>query len=416
MKVPEIRRRKYSSGFQAQIILRPHFKQQFFGLIVNFGSSDPQAIPGSAHFLEHKLFAKPDGDISQRFEQLGADVNAFTSFNETMFYCTGLKHYHQLISLLFRLVGQPYFTAENVQQERPIIEQELTMYQDEPSWQIDHCLMQALFGKSNLGLDVAGSQESLPKIKARDLARVYRQNYLPGKIQFVACGAFSTYQVQEIFRLCDQLQKKYWQAYTKPTFSAHQEQGQMKQYILPCKTRSHLFGIGLSLPNFKKILSSRDLAQIILQIMLESKLSVLTPWFEKMKEANLLHNPLQITVNYTRQGNFATVLGISSHSKQAIAQIEKEIIRPVSQEELVFMNNFLEWQKKEWLAQNIRSMDNLPSLATVKAEESLMGEDGVRNLRNLQTLNLQRFLRASQSLLRQCQFCSAYIEGKKLGK
>lgn len=111
---PKIIKKQYKSGFSAEIVLKPGYNQRFFGIITDFGSSDPQEVAGSAHFLEHKLFAKEDGDISQKFEELGADVNAFTSFNETMFYCSGVKNNPQLINLLFRLVGEPYFTEENV--------------------------------------------------------------------------------------------------------------------------------------------------------------------------------------------------------------------------------------------------------------------------------------------------------------
>ena len=107
---PKIIKKEYQSGFKAEIILKPHFYQRFFGIIVDFGSSDPQKVAGSAHFLEHKLFAKKDGDLSTQFEDIGADVNAFTSFNETMFYCSGIEHTPKMIDLLFVLVGQPYFT------------------------------------------------------------------------------------------------------------------------------------------------------------------------------------------------------------------------------------------------------------------------------------------------------------------
>ena len=114
MITPKIIKREYKSGFKAEIILKPHFYQRFFGIIIDFGSSDPQKVAGSAHFLEHKLFAKKDGDISSQFEEIGADVNAFTSFNETMFYCSGIEHTPKMIDLLFRLVGEPYFTKQNI--------------------------------------------------------------------------------------------------------------------------------------------------------------------------------------------------------------------------------------------------------------------------------------------------------------
>lgn len=58
MITPKIIKREYKSGFKAEVILKPHFYQRFFGVIIDFGSSDTQKVAGSAHFLEHKLFAK----------------------------------------------------------------------------------------------------------------------------------------------------------------------------------------------------------------------------------------------------------------------------------------------------------------------------------------------------------------------
>ncbi|WP_201329998.1 insulinase family protein, partial [Lactobacillus nasalidis] len=72
---PQIIRKRFPSGFQAQVIRRRGFNQRFLGIIVDFGSSDPQPLPGLAHFLEHKLFAAESGDLSLEFEKMGADVN-----------------------------------------------------------------------------------------------------------------------------------------------------------------------------------------------------------------------------------------------------------------------------------------------------------------------------------------------------
>ena len=75
------------------------------GIIVDFGGSDPQKLCGGAHFLEHKLFTKKSGDISQRFEEIGASTNAFTTYNETMFYASFTEHWRQVLPLIFELVG-----------------------------------------------------------------------------------------------------------------------------------------------------------------------------------------------------------------------------------------------------------------------------------------------------------------------
>ncbi|KRL91581.1 EF-P 5-aminopentanol modification-associated protein YfmH [Lactobacillus kalixensis] len=406
---PKILKRKYDSGFEAQLILKPGFNQRFFGIIVDFGSSDPQEVPGLAHFLEHKLFAKKEGDISQNFEELGAEVNAFTSFNETMYYCSGVDHNSKLIELLFKLVGEPYFTKQNVEQEVPIIEQELAMYQDEPNWAITNALMTQMFGESNLGIDVAGTKASINQIDKKKLLAAYQTNYKPNKMHFVACGDFSENQIKTIFRLVGKLQKQYLTNSKQKKAEYQETVGLLQDIEITSDGSSNQFGLGIRLKNFKKVLASLDLAQIILEIMLESKLSVMSPWFERMKEEQLLNSPLQISVNYTREGNFITLYGVSSESDKVITAIKEELAKPITEGNKAFEKNFFELQKREWLAQSIRSMNNLSYLAVEAAEASLDNEDTFVNVEKLQDMNFSQFEEFCSNLLKDCQICSARL-------
>lgn len=409
MKVPKIIKRTFDSGFRANIILRPNFKQRFFGIMVDFGSSDPQSIPGLAHFLEHKLFAKKEGDLSASFEELGADVNAFTSFNETMFYCSGIAHDQKLIKLLFKLVGEPYFTSQNVAQEEPIIQQELAMYQDEPNWQVNNALMQSLFASSNLGLDVAGTADSIARISAKDLEKTYQNNYLSAKMQFVACGDFSTYQQQNIMRQVNHLQRQYFSSEKRAKDSNQTSLGDMKDKILTVNNDSNLFGLGLRFENFKKVLSSLDLAQFLVEIMLESKLSVVSPWFEQMKRQGLLHNSLQIGVNYTRQGSFATIFGISDHPDKVIQAIKSEIAKPLLLKD-VEKKQFFELKKREWLSQTARIMNDVSSLAIEYTEDSLDHENLFANVNQLQLITFADFRSICTKLMQDYQICSVRLK------
>lgn len=402
--------RRYESGFKAKIILRPNFKQKFYGLIVDFGSADPQKPVGIAHFLEHKLFAKKEGDLSHQFEKMGAEVNAFTSFNETMYYCWGLDHGLSLIQLLFRLVGQPFFTDENVEQEKPIIQQELAMYQDQPDWAINHALMKAMFPSSNLASDVAGSKESIAQIDCSSLSKVYRENYTAGRISFVACGDFSPAQVKAIFALVKEKQAHYFKPSAKKfAFAKEGRKASPADISLAGKSQSHLFGVGLKLPKFKKVLSSRDLAQTIIEIMLESKLSTMSPWFKKMRNQGWLANPLQIEMSYSREGNFATIFGLSAHPKEVIAAIKLEVQQPLGVKDLSYLQAALVLAKKEYLAAYWRGLDDLSYLSVAAAEASLAGESPRLNLRRLETMGFTAFERNYQDLLAGCCFCSAHF-------
>ncbi|WP_201335954.1 M16 family metallopeptidase, partial [Lactobacillus nasalidis] len=370
-------------------------------IIVDFGSSDPQPLPGLAHFLEHKLFAAESGDLSLEFEKMGADVNAFTSFNETMYYCSGVKNVAPMLDLLFKLVGEPYFTDENVQKEIPIIQQELAMYQDEPDWILGDKLLRGSYGDSNLAIDVAGTKESIASVTKETLLAAYRENYVAERMSFVACGDFSDNQVKTILRQAKKLSEQYFASGTKqkdsdllPVLS------QGEDWLLPGQ-EVPLLAVELLLPNFKKVLASRDMAQILLEIMLESKLGAMSSWFARMRQDQLLSQPLQISVTYTRQGAYAVLFGMSPDGAAVIDRIKAELepgqlFSPQKQAE---MNQLFEIQKRSWLAQTVRGLDNLSGFAVEMAEESLDGEDLFANVERMQALSFADYQAYCQDLL-----------------
>ncbi len=72
----------------------------------------------STFFLEHKLFEEPDSNIFEKFSKMGADVNAFTNFNQTSYLFTSTEYFYENLELLIKFVQNPYFTDENVEKEK----------------------------------------------------------------------------------------------------------------------------------------------------------------------------------------------------------------------------------------------------------------------------------------------------------
>ena len=385
--------RCYQSGFRAKVITRLGFKQKFLGIMVDFGSSDQEQLAGGAHFLEHRLFAKKDADLSDAIEALGGESNAFTAFNETMFYCTTTRPVNRFLPLLFRLVGEPDFTTAGVKKEIPIIQQELAMYQNDPSWQLNQNLMQRMFPQQLLGLDVAGTQASIAAFTATELKRIYQEHYQAQHMALVVVGDFTAYQRQNILRLAGQLQKQYLKA--RPLAKLHSRQSFTADQI-QASVNPELFALSLKLPNFKKVLASFDLAQNLLGIMLESKLSVMSPWFSQMKRQGLLASPLQVSVEHTRQGDFTLVFGLSSQPQAASQAIKQRLLADTKNE--AFSQSFFQMQQKRLLANLIRRRDNLEELAIASAEDLLHGENSEQAVLQLGALTFDQYYHYCQEL------------------
>ncbi|GAB2063839.1 M16 family metallopeptidase [Lactobacillus paragasseri] len=408
MKKLDVTTRDYKSGFRAKVIRRPLFAQKFMGIIVDFGGSDPQKLCGGAHFLEHKLFAKKNGDISQQFEAVGASTNAFTTYNETMFYASFTEHWRQVLPLIFELVGTTYFTKSNVTKEAKIIAQELAMYQDDPNWQVNYELMQMMFPKTNLAEDLTGTKASLKKMTPEILQEIYDNNYVSGRMEFVACGGFSENQTKEVLREVEKLERKYLiskkVAPKKLTLVSPKKQ---HNTIIDSDLATSRVGIGIRLPNFEKVGLKNSTAQTILEMMLQAKLGVTSPWFEEMQKQGILNSPMELQVSYTTEGNFATIIGASNKPDLFLENTKNQLLKvPISKEAFVF-------QKKEALAQTIREFDDLSTVAIEEAEYGLENEDFNTAAHVIQSLSFNEFYTAIDNILAKSDIFTTILKGKE---
>lgn len=157
----------------------------------HLGEKDYVTSPqGVAHFLEHKLFEKEMGDVIDSFTENGAYVNAFTSYTQTAYYFSGADLFHDNLNLLLDFVQSPYFDEESVEKEKPIIAQEILMYDDSPEWKIQELLLKSLYPKHPIRYDIAGTVDSIQTISAQTLYDCYTTFYHPKNMTLVISGHF----------------------------------------------------------------------------------------------------------------------------------------------------------------------------------------------------------------------------------
>lgn len=404
MKKLDIIKKNFSSGFEAQVIIRPHFVKKFMGIIVDFGGSDPQRLPGGAHFLEHKLFAKKHGDISHHFEELGANTNAFTSYNETMYFANFINHSKEVATLLFELVGTTHFTKENVTKEAEIIAQELAMYQEDPNWELQHQVLEMMFPQTNLALDLTGTQQSLQEMTPQILQEIYDEHYFAENMKFVACGGFTEKEAQTLLKEVEQLQVKYLRAQSRPLPqikpAISKEETQLE---IPAEVVSPRVCVGVKLPDFKLFDSSNELMETIVEAYLEQNLGLMSAGFERLQKEHLLNSPLSIKVNYTREGNFALISGMSS-DPESLAQEIKELIFWGEGNQKLF-----EIQKKEYIAEMKRKMDQIEELAIESAEMMLEKEDLLKLVQRFGNLSFNDFTNYYNEIIDRVELFSAIM-------
>lgn len=178
-----------------------------YGSIHNsFVTSDGKKVTvpdGIAHFLEHKLFFNEDGtDSFERFSQLGADANAYTSNNKTAYLFSCTDNFEESLSELITFVTHPYFTQESVESELGIISEEIQMYEDNPSVRCYQAALEAMYEHHSVKKNVAGSLESIREITADMLYDCYRSFYRPKNMSLIVCGNVISEQVLRVADRC----------------------------------------------------------------------------------------------------------------------------------------------------------------------------------------------------------------------
>ncbi|MCI1290077.1 MAG: insulinase family protein [Lactobacillus sp.] len=400
MKKPTIYQHSYQTGLQAQVICRPGFNQKFAGILVDFGSADPQPLPGQAHFLEHVLFAKKQGDLSLQFEALGAYVNAFTSYNETMFYATCLDEFSAVLKLLLQLVSQPEFTEQAIAKERPIILQELASYQDDPGWQLERDLLGQMFPHALLAADIAGTRAAVSKTTAASLQAAYQTNYQASKMQLLISGDFSRSEAKHLFTLLQPWQKQLLHSSTAANFATSVA---MEKWSSQAGSSLNRFACGIKLPDLKIFLANPVLAQLLLELMVESQLGILSPWFTRMQQQGIINLPLDLSVTCTREGTFVSIFGVSQHPSAAIEAVQTGWISQRLPTDLFAL------LKKQSLAQSLRGLDDLPWLATELGESALQGASYYQSLQTLQNFSYAKYVAFAKKIQANSSFYAAQL-------
>jgi predicted Zn-dependent peptidase len=190
---------KLDNGLDVYILPKKGFSKTFVTFTTKYGSIDRSFVPlgeeeaitvpdGIAHFLEHKMFEKEDGDVFQKFSQFGASANAFTSFTRTAYLFSATDHIEESTNTLLDFVQQPYFTEQTVNKEKGIIGQEIQMYDDQPDWRVYFGSIENLYHNHPVKIDIAGTVESIDGITAEHLYTCYNTFYHPSNMLLFAIG------------------------------------------------------------------------------------------------------------------------------------------------------------------------------------------------------------------------------------
>ncbi len=175
-------------------------KSTAVGFFVKTGSRDEsKEINGVSHFLEHMLFKGTEKlaalQVNEAFDRTGAQFNAFTSEENTVFYAAVLPEYLVEVTNLWTELMRPALRNEDFDIEKGVIKQEIAMYEDLPSFDVVDRCRKLHFDSHPCGNSVLGSKESIDGLTADQMQAYFANRYAPNNMVLAVAGNFDWDQI-----------------------------------------------------------------------------------------------------------------------------------------------------------------------------------------------------------------------------
>lgn len=193
------KKKKYSSGLRVLTVPMKDNPTVTVLVLVGTGSNyETKEVNGISHFLEHMCFKgtlkRPSPKlISHELDSLGCQYNAFTSHECTGYYAKGdAKNFKQIFDIISDIYLNSTFPESELEKEKGVIIEEINMYEDMPSSDVQDLFEAVLYGDQPAGWSVLGTKENIKNMKRDDFINYKKSNYLSANTVIVVAGNIKT--------------------------------------------------------------------------------------------------------------------------------------------------------------------------------------------------------------------------------
>ncbi len=189
----ELLTHKTGAGPEIVVLHDPAAFTASLGWFVKTGARDESLeMAGVSHFLEHMVFKgtqrRTAEEVNRELDHLGAQSNAYTSEDSTVFYASVLPECQaHAVDLLTDLM-QPTLREEDFETERQVILEEIAMYDDQPPYGAFERVTELFFGEHPLSTRVLGTTESVSDMLVTQMQEYHRSRYTRENMFLVASG------------------------------------------------------------------------------------------------------------------------------------------------------------------------------------------------------------------------------------
>ena len=316
---------------------------------------------GIAHFLEHKLFANENGsDSFERFSELGADANAYTSINKTAYLFSATENFYEALEELITFVTHPYFSKENVASEIGIIAEEIKMYDDSPSDCCYYNMLEGMYEHHPIKRNICGSEKSIKQITPQLLYDCYNAFYNLNNMALFICGDIDSKRVIEI---ANKLLPKSSAPFVPSSKddNASESPNVFKPYVEKrMQVSKPMFVVGIKDTAFPKDPNERQKREAIYSILDEMIFSRAGELYSELLEANIISPSFSSGYNVSPSAAYNSIAGEADDPSLVLEKILKyvEKLKKEGLKEKDFVRG-----KRVMYAEFVKSFDSTESIA-----------------------------------------------------
>lgn len=315
------------------------------------GDKDFKKVPlGIAHFLEHKLFeSETKEEPMEYFAKSGTSSNAYTSFFQTCYYIEGSDNFEDNLNYLLDFVQEPYFTNENVEKEKGIIEQELQMYNDNYDFVSFYKILYNLMNKHNIKYNIGGTVEEINKINKDMLYDCYNTFYSPNNMTIVVTGNIDINKTLKLIEN-NQNNKKILNREFKLNKVKEDKEVSLKHENITMNVDMPMVSFGIKIPISVNL--SKEEIDVYINTIIDENFGKKSDFYIKNLEEEFISGSFS---KATIQIEDYILVIFNSKSKEP-----KKLIESINQKlnNLNITENFFERQKKNLISSTIYAFEN----------------------------------------------------------
>ena len=174
------------------------------GVMIKNGSrNESLELNGISHFIEHMFFKgtkkRKSKDIVEDIENVGGQINAFTSKEATCYYVKNLyTHLDLSLEILSDMILNSVFSVEEIEREKGVVIEEINMGEDSPEDVLDDLNSKACYGDNPLSYPILGTIEKVKSITRDDILNFIKEKYTPENTVISVCGKFDDKELKEL--------------------------------------------------------------------------------------------------------------------------------------------------------------------------------------------------------------------------